>query len=325
MEATGRCYFFFQADDGIRDLAQRNRSLRSHAILSCRLSGEGLEMKGTGQALSHGAISILNAFPTGKGGALGVDLWTRAKVSLREGPGQISGFVSSDPQESNRLAITVAQKTMEHYGYERKLQGEVITSSNIPVAVGLKSSSAAANAVALATASAIDEKIDDDTLVGIGIDASIESGVSLTGAYDDSFASYHGGGVLTDNDRRKVEKILKIPKDLKVLMLVPPRKTRTGQLDRTRFAPIRRISEMAYGEASNGHVWDALTLNGLAVASILGEDPRPALSAIEAGALGAGLSGKGPAVAAIVEEKSSKAVRHALEKFEGRLIEANPN
>ena len=282
-------------------------------------------MKGTGQALSHGAISILNAFPTGKGGALGVDLWTRAKVSLREGPGPISGFVSSLPEESNMFAIAVVQKTLEHYGYERKLQGEVITSSNIPVAVGLKSSSAAANAVTLATASAIDEKIDDDTLVGIGIDASIESGVSLTGAYDDSFASYHGGAVLTDNDHRKVEKILKIPKDLKVLMLVPPRKTRTGQLDRTRFAPIRRISEMAYGEASNGHVWDALTLNGLAVASILGEDPRPALSAIEAGALGAGLSGKGPSVAAVVDEKTLKPVRQAFAKFDGRIIEANPN
>jgi shikimate kinase len=284
-----------------------------------------LEMKGTGQALSHGAISILNAFPTGKGGALGIDLWTRAKVSLREGPGPISGFVSSDPEESNRLAIAVVQKTLEHYGYERKLQGEVITSSNIPVAVGLKSSSAAANAVALATASAIDEKLDDDTLVGIGVDASIESGVSLTGAYDDSFASYHGGGVLTDNDRRKVEKILKIPRDLGVLILVPPRKTRTGLLDQTRFAPIRRIAELAYGEASNGHIWDALTLNGLAVASILGEDPRPALSAIEAGALGAGLSGKGPSVAAIVDEHNSKAVRKAFAKFDGRVLEANLN
>lgn len=282
-------------------------------------------MKGTGQALSHGAISILNAFPTGKGGALGVDLWTRAKVSLREGPGPISGFLSSDPEESNRLAVTVVQKILEHYGYERKLHGEVITSSNIPVAVGLKSSSAAANAVALATASAIDEKLDDDTLVGIGIDASIESGVSLTGAYDDSFASYHGGGVLTDNDRRKVEKILKIPEDLSVLILVPPRKTRTGQLVRTRFVPIRRILELAYGEASNGHVWDALTLNGLAIASILGEDPRPALSAIEAGALGAGLSGKGPSVAAIVDEKTLNPVRQAFAKFDGRVIEANLN
>jgi shikimate kinase len=284
-----------------------------------------LEVKGTGQALSHGAISILNAFPTGKGGALGVDLWTRAKVSLREGPGPISGFVSSDPAESNRLAIAVAQKTLEHYGYERKLQGEVITSSNIPVAVGLKSSSAAANAVALATASAIGERLDDDMLVGIGVDASIESGVSLTGAYDDSFASYHGGAVLTDNDHRKVEKVLNIPRDLKVLMLVPPRKIRTGQLDRSKFAPIKRISELAYIEANNGHIWDALTLNGLAVASILGEDPRPALSAIEAGALGAGLSGKGPSVAAVVDEKSLNPVRQAFAKFDGRIIEANPN
>jgi shikimate kinase len=282
-------------------------------------------MKGTGQALSHGAITILNAFPTGKGGALGVDLWTRAKVSLREGPGPISGFVSSDPEESSRLSITVVQKTLEQYGYERRLQGEVITSSNIPVAVGLKSSSAAANAVALATASAIGEKLDDDTLVGIGVESSIESEVSLTGAYDDSFASYHGGAVLTDNDHRRVEKILRIPRDLIVLVLVPPRKTQTGQLDRTRFTPIRRISELAYGEASNGHIWDALTLNGLAVASILGEDPRPALSAIEAGALGAGLSGKGPSVAAIVDQKCLKPVRQAFAKFEGRIIEANPN
>lgn len=282
-------------------------------------------MKGTGQAVSHGAISILNAFPTGKGGALGVDLWTRAKLSLREGPGQISGFISSDPQESDRLAVTVVLKTLKHYGYERKLHGEVITSSNIPVSVGLKSSSAAANAVALATASAIDEEQDDDALVGIGVAASIEAGVSLTGAYDDSFASYHGGAVLTDNHHRKVEKILKIPRDIRILMLVPSRKTRTGQLDRTRFAPIRRISELAYGEANNGHIWDALTLNGLALSSVLGEDPRPALSAIEAGAFGAGLSGKGPAVAAIVDEKGSKAVRQAFEKFDGRIIEANPN
>ncbi|HZY46581.1 MAG TPA: shikimate kinase, partial [Candidatus Bathyarchaeia archaeon] len=222
-------------------------------------------MKGTGQALSHGAITILNAFPTGKGGALGIDLWTRAKVSLREGPGEISGFVSTDPSESNKLAVKVVQKTLEHFGYGGELQGEVITSSNIPSTVGLKSSSAAANAAALATISAIEEERDDDTLIGIGVEASMESRVSLTGAYDDSYASYHGGGVLTDNDQRRVEKILNVSPNLKVILLVPPRKTQTGQLDRTRFLPLRRLSELAYAEASNGHVWDALTLNGLAI------------------------------------------------------------
>lgn len=282
-------------------------------------------MKGTGQALSHGAISILNAFATGKGGALGVDLWTRAVVTLQDGNGGISGFVSSDPRESNKLAVSVAEKTLRHYGYNGKVTGQVITSSNIPPAVGLKSSSAAANAVALATTSALGEEPDDDTLVGIGVDASIESGVSLTGGYDDSFASYHGGGVLTDNPRRKVEKLLKVPEGLRILALVPPRKTYTGTLDRSKFAPIRRISELAYEEACNGRYWDALTLNGVAISSVLGEDPRPALSAIEAGALGAGLSGKGPAVVAIVEEERVNAVRNTLGKFVGRIIEAAPN
>ena len=86
-----------------------------------------------------------------------------------------------------------------------------------------------------------------------------------------------------------------------------------------------RSKEALNRETDNGHVWDALTLNGLAISSILGEDPRPALSAIEAGALGAGLSGKGPSIAAIVEEDSLERVRQTLEKFPGRIIEAKPN
>jgi shikimate kinase len=219
----------------------------------------------------------------------------------------------------------VVEKVLERYGYGGKLHGEVVTSSSIPTAVGLKSSSAAANAVALATSSALGHEPDDDVLVEIGVEASLECGVSLTGAYDDSFASWHGGAVLTDNDRRKVEKVLKVPENIRIIILVPPRQTLTGNLDRRRFAPVKRISELAYIEAGNGHVWDALTLNGLAFSAVLGEDPRPALSAIEAGALGAGLSGKGPAVVAAVEEKDSKRVRQAFEKFDGRIIETEPN
>ena len=281
-------------------------------------------MKGNGVAVAHGAVSILNAFATGKGAAIGVGLWTRARVTLHDGAGEMHGLVTPG-QESIQLATKVVDKVLEHYGYGEKLHGEVATSSNIPTAVGLKSSSAVANAVALATASALDQEPDDDALVEIGVEASLECGVSLTGAYDDSFASWHGGAVLTDNDRRKVEKVLKVPENIRIIILVPPRQTLTGNLDRRRFAPVKRISELAYIEAGNGHVWDALTFNGLAFSAVLGEDPRPALSAIEAGALGAGLSGKGPAVVAAVEEKDSKRVRQAFEKFDGRIIETGPN
>lgn len=282
-------------------------------------------MKGHGRAMSHGAISILNAFATGKGAALSIDLWTRANVTLLDGPGQISGFSTSHPDESSLLTTSTVRKTLEHYGYGDKFRGEVVTSSNIPPAVGLKSSSAAANATALATASALGIEPDDDLLLRIAVDASLKSGVSLTGGYDDTYASYHGGAVITDNKQMKIEKTLRLPSDLRVLALVPSRKTYTGSLDKKKFSVISRISELAYREASNGHIWDALTLNGLAYASVMGEDPKPALIALEAGALGAGLSGKGPAVAAVVEEDKLDGVRKAWEKLPGQLILASPN
>lgn len=282
-------------------------------------------MKGTGQALSHGAISILNAFSTGKGGALSIDLWTRAKVDLRNGPGGFSGFVTSHPNESSKLIVTTVKKTLDHYSYGDKFSGEVITSSNIPPAVGLKSSSAAANATALATASALGEEPDDDTLVSIGIDASMESGVSLTGGFDDSYASYYGGAVLTDNTRRKVEKTITVQPNLRFLILIPPRKTYTGSMEKSKFSAISRIAELAYREASNGHIWDALTLNGLAYASVLGEDPGPALTALETGALGAGMTGKGPATAAVVEDNHVDRLKKAWEKFQGQILVCPPN
>ena len=282
-------------------------------------------MKGTGQAVAHGAISILNAMSTGKGGAIGINLWTRSKVTLSQKPGDFSGIIASDPRESNKLIISVAEKTLEYYGYQGKTSAEIITTSNIPIAVGLKSSSAAANATALATVAALGEEADADALVRIGIEASLESGVSFTGAFDDSFASYHGGGVITDNLHQKVEKLVNVPEAIRFFILVPPRKIYTSKLDPSVFAPIRGIVDLAYRQASNGKLWDALTLNGMAYSSLLGEDQRASFAAIAAGALGAGLTGKGPAVVAVTEEEEADRVRHALAKFDGTVLEAAPN
>src|SRR5919109_5582674 len=104
-------------------------------------------MSNTGQAVAYGAVSILNALATGKGSALSIELSTKATVKLRDGQ-----IISKSP--SDTLTSIVVQKVLGHYGFEKKFHGEVTTSSHIPTAVGLKSSSAAANAVALATISA---------------------------------------------------------------------------------------------------------------------------------------------------------------------------
>ena len=282
-------------------------------------------MKGTGQAVAHGAVSIINAFATGKGGAMGIDLWTRSRVSLKEHHKGVSGFVTSDPSESSELIVTVAEKTLEHYGYAGKVGGEVVTTSNLPIAVGLKSSSAAANATALATAAALGEQPDEDVLLEIGVESSLQSGVSLTGALDDSYASYHGGVVLADNLRRKVEKVFNIPRDVRLLLLVPQRKRYTGTLNKSQFKPIQRIVDIAYREALAGNIWDAMTLNGFAYSTILQEDLGPAIAALRAGAVGVGLTGKGPTIVSVVEGSDSERVKQALSIFPGKVVETTPN
>src|SRR3989442_5579379 len=300
------------------------RALGCNAIYDYCTSGRRLEMKGTGQAVAYGAVSILNALSTGKGGALSIDLSTRARVVLRDGQGPILSD-NGHPEAPTSLAPLVVSKILEYYGYAGKVHGKVQTSSNIPEAVGLKSSSAATNAVALATASALDEQVQDANLVRIGMEASIESGVSLTGAFDDAIASFHGGANITDNNNRVIEKTLEIPADVQIYVLVSsPRESRIG-LEPSKYSSIKRIMELAYSEALNGQIWDALTLNGIAYSSILGRDSRPALSAIEAGALGAGLSGKGPAITAVANPEASEKVRKALKIFNGQLIETRPN
>ncbi len=256
---------------------------------------------------------------------MSIGLSTRARVTLSSGPGRIrfsDKLLTS--KDSRSLAQIVVRKTLALYDCDEKFHGEVETFSEVPSAVGLKSSSAAANAVALATVSAISEEPRDNELIEIGLDASVESGVSRTGAFDDSFASYYGGAVLTDNTKRTVERVPEITQDLQILLLITESRKTNVPLDSVSYSPIRNLLEQAYDRAIKGQIWDALTLNGLSFSSALGQDPLPALAAIDAGALGAGLSGKGPAIAAITTRETSEAVRQSLESF-GQVIQTQPN
>lgn len=72
--------------------------------------------------------------------------------------------------------------------------------------MGLKSSSAVSNAVALACKSLVNKEINDDFVLNSAIDASLYAKTTITGAYDDSTACYYGGFVTTDNYKRKILK-----------------------------------------------------------------------------------------------------------------------
>jgi shikimate kinase len=280
---------------------------------------------GKAEALCHGAATIINAIAMGKGAAFGVDLWTKAEVKLTDEPGIIEGKIVSDLTENIILIKKTVERVLEHFGLKEKFGAKVNTWSNIPVARGLKSSSVAANAISLATVAALNKKLDDLTIVNLGVDAALDAKVTVTGAFDDACASYFGDVVVTDNLKRRIVKQFRIADDLTVLFHIPGEKTYTISSDVSRMKSVATLVKTAYKEALKGRFWSALTLNGLLYSSALGYDPSIALDALLAGALAAGLSGKGPAVTAVVSNEKVDSVKDAWQPYEGEILQAKVN
>lgn len=282
-------------------------------------------MTGKAEAIAHGAATIVNAIALGKGAAFGVDLWTKAEVRLTDEPKVIKGEITSDPAESTALIERTVSRVFKHFSVEKRFGAKVKTWSNISVARGLKSSSVAANAVALATVAALGKTLDDLTVVNLGVDAAFDAKVTVTGAFDDACASYFGGAVITDNLKRKLLKRVTLPDDLTVLFHVPSRKAYTGNSDVNRLRTVKPLVKISYKEAQKGNFWTALTLNGIIYSSALGYDTSVALDVLAAGALAAGLCGKGPAVTAVVSSGKIDSVRTALQCHEGEILHARLN
>jgi len=277
------------------------------------------------QAVAHGAATIVNAIALGKGAAFGVNLSTKAEVTLTDEPAVIKGEITSDPTENTTLIEKTVKRVFHRFKVEKQFGAKVQTWSDIPIARGLKSSSAAANAVALATVAALGETLDDLAVVKLGVEAAFDAKVTVTGAFDDACASYFGGAMVTDNTKNKIVKRLALPEGLTVLFHVPPRKAYTGDADVVGLKRIKPMVKIAYKEALKGNFWDALSLNGLVYSVALGCDASIALDALAAGAVAAGLCGKGPAVTAVVADDKVDAVKQALQRYEGEVLQTRLN
>jgi len=277
------------------------------------------------EAICHGAATIINAIATGKGAAFGVDLWTKAEVKLTDEPGVIEGKIVSEPTENPILIEKTVSRVFEYFDLKERFGARVKTSSNIPIARGLKTSSVAANAVALATVAALNKSLDDLTVVKLGVDGAVDAKVTITGAFDDACAAYFGDVVITDNVKRRIVKRFKISQDMTVLFHIPVEKTYTISSDVQRMQRVASLVKIAYKEALKGNYWSALTLNGLIYSVTLGYNPSIALNALTAGALAAGLSGKGPSVTAVVPKEKVDSVKDVWQAYEGEILQAKVN
>lgn len=269
-------------------------------------------MKKKGYGWSNGAASILNAVATWKGSAFAIDLITRAEVELDGSPG-IRGDV---PGMDTRLIERCVERVLEHLGLE--FGGLVRTASQIPVASGLKSSSAAANAVVLATLDALDVDMDLVSAARIGVEAAREVGVTITGALDDALASMLGGVVVTDN--REMSLLRRDEFSCGVMLLVPDQRVFSRDTDISRSLVIAPMADLAFNLAMQGDYGRAMTLNGLSYCAALGLSSEPLILALEKGAKGASLSGTGPSYAALIDEDKMDGLDDSWKGLGGRVI-----
>ena len=116
-----------------------------------------------------------------------------------------------------------------------------------------------------------------------------------------------------------------LPEDLTVLFHVPAQKAYTADSDVNRLRLVKPLAEIAYKEAQKGKFWDALSLNGLVYSAALSYDASVALDALAAGAVAAGLCGKGPAVTAVVADDKVDTVKQALQRHEGAVLQTRVN
>lgn len=202
--------------------------------------------------------------------------------------------------------------------YDDGMGATIRTKSEVPIASGLKSSSAAANATVIATLRALGKEMDALDMVRIGVQAALDAGVSITGAFDDACASMLGGVVLTDNFERRLLKRDTISSG--VVIYAPDKKAFSSQTDVKRSRVVAPWVEMAFDLAMRGRYEKAMTLNGFLYTHALGFSAEPMLAALELGVEGVSLSGTGPSYVALASGETADRLVKAWSAYPGRVI-----
>ena len=262
----------------------------------------------------HGAISLVNAIATGKGATLGISTKAESTVSITDGTGII--LTSKNRPMTSRLIQQVIKKIVTKRQLE-KFKLHVNLETDIPVGYGLKSSSAISSSVALACSKIFKPNLSDSKIILTGVDASIETKVSLTGAYDDACGCFYGGFNVTDNYKRKLILRKNAPKDLNAIIFIPNKRKR-GKVKQLKDFAV--IFEEAWTLAKNSDFWNAMILNGFTASTILKSEPKIISDMIRKGALGASVSGNGPAFAVVANNKNSTTIKKALSELNGNIL-----
>ena len=273
----------------------------------------------TVETLVHGAVSLVNAISTGNGATLGIDTFVKTRLETKDGTGI---YITSD---NKTISSRLINKVIENIVPKRQLEKtrlELDFKSNIPTGYGLKSSSAISTAVSMACSKAFKKDMNDKKILKVGVESSIQTKVSITGAFDDACACYYGGFNVTNNYKRDLIFRHPAPKNLEAIIFLPKSRKR-GNLKKLKN--FKDEFEKAWEFARKSDYWNAAILNGIATSSILNSNPELILKLVKKGAVGATISGNGPSIVAIVKRGHGSNIKKEFSSLEGNVLVSSIN
>jgi shikimate kinase len=275
-------------------------------------------MRGVSRASA--ALTVVNAIPTGIGCAVGVSRYVTVSV---DSEAAVETAIECRPAGANTPLV----RASVHAGLRRASPGEFRSvqlqlSSGIPVAKGLKSSSAVATATirAVARSAGIELKLSEVARMAADVGRSV--GLSATGGYDDALAGLRPGFVVTDNRTDQLLLARPAEPEWAAVVLVPAGHHPTAPTLRAKFQAVAADGELAAQHAREGRFSEAMRANSELVERVMHYHYAPLRArAAEAGAIAAGVSGLGPAFGVIVPRAQQPAVRTVLQSTPGEILE----
>ncbi len=266
-----------------------------------------------GEGEANGAISILHALGSGRGCSIGISLSTKVQV--------VQKFLEV---ENDRKGLLVA---IESCWRERGLPipaefGWKIESS-VPIGQGLKSSSALSCAAIRALNSCSWTGLSNADIADIAADAQLISNCAITGSMDDNWASLETGWKLVDPSLGATDSVI-LQGDIghPITILLVLRGKRSATISPESFSQHEQIFARSLASVMSGSVLDALSSNGMAVAA--STDDHEALRicnlCIASGAIAAGISGSGPAIAIVCFEEESEPLSRKISDLGFQVI-----
>ncbi len=263
---------------------------------------------------SGSAITILNAIKSDKGAAIGV----HADIGIEIINSDSLEYITDTDDRLLKQCVELFDKK-----YNLNTRCKIRSFSSIPASRGMKTSSSISSSLIAALAEYHSINMYNDEIIALGAQASVDAGVSITGAIDDAYAAFLGGVSYTNTAKRSLISHSKIPDyliDKHVIMMIPVGKNEKKDILEKLDNIDRSLTDKAIESMEHTDIISAMRLNTMAYAPFLLEKPDIIDEIYSDLGLEIYLNGAGPSLFGIVSDNKivsiSERIKNSYNEFE---------